>query len=160
EVAILEQIADQSPRSRVDDDRVWFGKGLQSRREIRGLSGDSPLLCLTYARKTADNNQTGTNADASLQPFACLEVEDSLDLSQARTHRSLGIIFMGLRIPEIGQQAIAHISGDKAIVPTDRFGGALLVRTQNLAQVLGIEARREPRRVDNIAEHNRDLPSL
>ena len=46
EVAIFEKIADQSPRSRVYDDRVWFGNGLQSRREIRSLPGDSPLLCL------------------------------------------------------------------------------------------------------------------
>src|SRR5262245_54152503 len=67
---------------------------------------------------------------------------------------------MGLRISEIGEQAITHVSGDKAVVPTDRLGDALLVRAQNLAQVLRIEARRERSRVHNITEHNSDLPPL
>src|SRR4029077_15226510 len=58
------------------------------------------------------------------------------------------------------EHAITHVSGDKAIVPTDRLGDALLVRAQNLAQVLGIEARRERGRVHDIAEHNRDLSPL
>jgi len=67
---------------------------------------------------------------------------------------------MGLGIPEIGQHAVAHVSGDKAIVAADRLGDTLLVRTQNLTQVLGVEARRERGRVYDIAEHNRDLPPL
>src|SRR5215510_15652233 len=73
EVAVFEQITDQSARSGIDDDRIWFGERLQARREIRGLPGDSPFLYLTYAGKTADNHQTGTNADASLQTFTYLE---------------------------------------------------------------------------------------
>ena len=141
EVAVFEQITDEPPRSRVDDDRVGFGEGLQPRREIGGLAGDIPFLCLADAGKAADNNQAGANADANFQPFACLEVADGLDLSQACAHRALGIIFMGSRIAEIGQHAIAHVSSDKAIVPADRLGGALLVCTQDLAQVLRVEAR-------------------
>jgi hypothetical protein len=65
----------------------------------------------------------------NLQLFARFEVTDGLDLSQGCAHRALGIIFMGLRIPEIGQHAIAHVSGDKAIVTRDHLGDALLERS-------------------------------
>jgi hypothetical protein len=60
--AVFEQITDEPPGSRVDDDRVGFGEALQPRGEIGGLAGDIPFLCLADARKAADNNQTGTNA--------------------------------------------------------------------------------------------------
>jgi hypothetical protein len=160
EVAVFEQIADQPPGSWVDDHGVGFGKGLQSRGEIGGLPGNIPFLCLTDTGKAAGNNQASSNADTNLQSLGNLEVTDGLDLSQASAHCALGIIFMGLWIAEISQDAITHVSRDKAIVPTDRLSGALLVRTQNIAQILGIEARRECSRVNNVAEHDRDLPPL
>src|SRR6202040_4431492 len=84
----------------------------------------------------------------------------STSLGQACAHCTLGIIFVGSWISEIGQHAVAHVSGDKAIVSADRLGGALLVYTQDLTEVLRVETRRERGRVHDIAEHHRDLPSL
>jgi hypothetical protein len=67
---------------------------------------------------------------------------------------------MGMRIAEIDQHAVAHILGDKAAGPADRVGNAAVISADHLAQILGIEAHRQRCRADQIAEHDRQLPSL
>jgi len=44
EIAVLEEIADQSARARGDDDRIRPGQGLQPGREVRGLANDRLFL--------------------------------------------------------------------------------------------------------------------
>ena len=41
-------------------------------------------------------------------------------MRQPRLHRAFGVVFMGLRIAEIGQHAVAHVFGDEAAVRSDR----------------------------------------
>ncbi len=74
--------------------------------------------------------------------------------------RALGVVLMRLRIAEINEHAVAHILGDKAAKAADGVGDAAMVGADDLAQILGIEARRQRRRADQIAEHHRQLPPL
>src|SRR6516225_273279 len=67
---------------------------------------------------------------------------------------------MRLRIAEIDEHTVAHILGDKAAKAGDDVGDAAMVGADDLAQILGIEARRQRRRTDQIAEHHRQLPPL
>src|SRR5262249_28228621 len=75
-------------------------------------------------------------------------------------HRALSIIFMRLRITEIDQHAVAHVSGDEAIEPGDDFGDGAVVGGDDLAQILWIESRRQLGRADEVAEHHRQLPAF
>jgi hypothetical protein len=67
---------------------------------------------------------------------------------------------MRLGIAEINQHAVAHILGDKTAKAANGVGDAAVVGTDDLAQILGIEARRQRRRADQVAEHHRQLPPL
>ena len=67
---------------------------------------------------------------------------------------------MRLRIPEIGQHSVAHILGDKAVEPADHLGNRGMISTDHLAQIFGIQPRRQCCRADQIAEHHRQLPAL
>ena len=83
-----------------------------------------------------------------------------LDERKAGAHRPLGIVLVRLRVAEIDQHAVAHVLGDKAVEAADRLGDAAVIGADHLAQVLGIEPRRERRRADEVAEHHRQLPAL
>jgi hypothetical protein len=67
---------------------------------------------------------------------------------------------MRLRIAEIDQDAVAHIFGDKAGEAGDGVGDAAMIGAENLAQILGVVARCERRRADQIAEHYGQLAAL
>src|SRR6185437_10742591 len=67
---------------------------------------------------------------------------------------------MCARIAEIGKYSIADEPGDNAVIGGDdsRAGGA--IGAEHLPHVLRIEARRERRRADQIAEHDGEMASL
>ena len=48
---------------------------------------------------------------------------------------------MRLREAEIHQDAVAHVPGDEAVGPGDYFGDSAVIRSDDLAQILGIELR-------------------
>src|SRR5262245_17876315 len=79
---------------------------------------------------------------------------------QPRSHSSVGIVLVRLRIPEVYKHAIAHISRHKAAKPRDRLGYGFLVGGKDLAQVLRVHALGECGRSDQVAEHDRYLASL
>jgi hypothetical protein len=72
----------------------------------------------------------------------------------------LGVMLVGQRIAEIGQHPVAHVLRDEPTGLADEIGAAAVIRADDLAQILGIEPRRECRRADQIAEHHRQLPAL
>src|SRR5262249_22945324 len=70
------------------------------------------------------------------------------------------VILMCARIAEIGEYSVADEPGDNAVVGGNdaRAGGP--IGAEHLPHVLGIEARRERSRADQIAEHDREMASL
>jgi hypothetical protein len=55
-------------------------------------------------------------------------------------HGALRRVLLGRRVPEIGHQAVAGMSGDKPAKPVDDVGRGVKVRVHNLAQLLGIQS--------------------
>jgi hypothetical protein len=53
----------------------------------------------------------------------------------------LGVVFMGVRVAEIGENAVAHVFCDKAAKALQYLGDAFVVFGDDLTQVLGIESR-------------------
>ena len=159
EIAVLEEIADQPARARGDDDRVRLGQGLQPGGEVRRFADDRLLLRRAFADQIADDDQPGGDPDARLELDGFdIEATDSVDHAQPRPDRPLGVVLMRLRVAEIDQDAVAHVLGDKAVELGDDLGDGAVIRGDDLAQILGIEPRRERGRADQIAEHHRQLP--
>src|SRR5277367_4125112 len=69
-------------------------------------------------------------------------------------------MFVGLRIAEIGEHAVAHIFGDEAALALDAICAAAMIGGDDRPHVLGIEQRRQRRRADEVAKHNRELAAL
>jgi len=73
----------------------------------------------------------------------CREPTDRVDDREPGAGRALGIVLMRLGIAKIDQHAVAHIFGDKTAKAADGVGHTAMVGADNLAQILGIEARRQ-----------------
>ena len=162
EVLQLEQIAEQPARALGDDDHVRFGDRLQARREVRRLADDAALLRLPRSDQVADDDQPGRDPDPHVQGRAGRgdEFRRGLDDGEPGLHGALGVVFVGLRIAEIGEHAVAHVFGDEAAVALDQLRAAAMIGADDLAHVLGIEPRRHRGRADEIAEHHGELAAL
>ena len=67
---------------------------------------------------------------------------------------------MRLGVAKIGQHAIAQVLGDEPFGLGDHLGAAAVIDANDLAQVLRIQPRRKGCRADEVAEHDRELPTL
>ena len=160
EVLQLEQITEKFSCAFGDDHAVRLGDPLQTRRQVRRLADDAALLRLSSSDQVADDNEPRGNADAGLQGSIRLEVGYRRNQLQRRANRPLGVVFMGLRIAEIHQHAIAHVFRHEPAEAANGVGDAFLIGRNDLAQVLRVHARRKCRRADQVREHHRDLAAL
>src|SRR5215469_6019204 len=67
---------------------------------------------------------------------------------------------MCLRVSEVRQHTVSHVLRDEAACLDNLLGAAAVIRANDLAQVLGIEASGESGRADEIAEHDRELATF
>jgi len=79
-------------------------------------------------------DQASASADAHLQRLNAGQLANRFDECQSASHRSLGIVLMGLGIAEIDQDAVAHVFGDKAAEALHSLSDALLISRNDLAQ--------------------------
>ena len=77
-----------------------------------------------------------------------------------RLNRPFGVVFMGSRVTEINQHAVAHIFGDKTIEPGDDLRHGAVIGSDELTQIFPIKTRRQRGRAHKIAEHHRNLAPL
>src|SRR5215472_16363129 len=161
EITVLEEIAHQPAGTRGDNDRVRFGQGLQPSGEIWRFTDDRLLLGRSCADQIADDHQSGGDAYArlGLDGFD-IEASHSIDDTQACSDRALGIVLMRMRVAQIDQYAVAHILGDKPVEGSDDIGNRAVKGGDDLAQILGIEPRRELGRAHEVAEHHRELTAF
>jgi hypothetical protein len=129
--------------------------------EVRCFTDDRLFLCRAFADQIADDHQPNGNPNARLELGGFdIEVPDRVDGAQPRPDRPLGIILMRPRVAEIDQHPIAHVLGNKTLEPRDGLGDGAMIGVDDPAQVLGVEARRECGRADQVAEHHCELPPL
>src|SRR5215467_837777 len=67
---------------------------------------------------------------------------------------------MRSRVAEIDQNAVAHVPTDEAVELGDHPGDGPVICGDDLAQIFGVEARRQRRRADEIAEQDRELTAF
>jgi len=161
EIAVFEESADEPTRAGRNHDRVRLCQGLHPGGQVRRFTDDRLFPSRSFADRIADHDEPGCDPDARLQ-FAGPDIEaaDGVDRAQPRPNRPLGIILMRSRIAEINHHAVAHVLADKAVEPGGDLGDGAMISGDDLAQILGIEARGERHHADEIADHHRQLPPL
>src|SRR5215469_14533657 len=85
---------------------------------------------------------------------------NSLDQCQASAHSPLCVILMRSRVAKVREHPIAHILRDKSTGLGDLLCAAAVIRADDLAHVLWVEARREGGRTHKIAKHHGNLAPL
>ena len=126
--------------------------------------GVSPIMPRSCASPAPTRSPT-TTSPVAMPTRTCrttrrLERCEPRDQVQSSPYRAFCIILVRLRIAEIGEHAVAHIFCHEPVEATHRLRDALLVGGNDLAQILGIHARRECRRADQVDEHHGDLTAL
>ena len=114
------------------------------------------------SHEIADHDEAGGDADAHLQlvPGARLQRPDDAGDFQSRPDRPLGIVLVGVRKAEIGENAVAHEFGDETVIARDHARAGVLIGADHLPHILGIEPRRQRGRAREVAEHDRQLAAL
>jgi hypothetical protein len=123
----LEQIADELSRVLRNDHAVRLGNALQARCKVWRLADNSLLLRSARTDQIADDYQSRCDAYARPQGRMGLQGGDRSHQLQPRAHGPLGVILMGLRIPEIDQDPVAHVLRYEATKALHGLCNALLV---------------------------------
>jgi hypothetical protein len=137
-------IAEHRARGRADEDLVRLRQCMQTRRQVRRLADDRGLRCGSLADLVADDHGSRGDADPHREFDPGRPRDHSIQLRhrihdiETRPHRTLGLVFMGARVAEIDEDAVAHILGDKAVVAPDHGTVAALIRTDHIAQIFGV----------------------
>ena len=119
------------------------------------------LLRRAFANQIADDHQPGGDPDARLElDGSDIEATDRVDDTQPGPDRALGVVLVRRRVAEIDQDTVAHVLRDKPIELADNTGDSAMIDGDDLAQILGIQVRRQRGRTRQIAEHHRQLPAF
>src|ERR1700738_3421097 len=145
EETALEEVADELTRACVDQDRVRLGEVLQSSGYVRGFADDRLLLRGTGAQQIADDDETGSDADAAAERRSGVRLQrrDCGDDIEPGHDRALSVVLVRLRIAEVDEDAVAHVLRDKPADAADRLGDMAMIGTDHLAKILGIEPCRQ-----------------
>ena len=161
EVPKFEQFSEEPTYTVSDDDGVRFGDRLKARREVRRLADTPPAPGRARAERSPTIT-TQSRSDPHLQGSAGdgFELRRRFEEFEPCAHRAFRVVFMGLRIAEIGQHAVAHVFGDETAVALNACRRAPMVGADDVSHVLGVEPARQRCRADEIAEHHCELATL
>src|SRR6266850_6650202 len=104
--------------------------------------------------------QTESELDTFLSLQTGIQVFHGIEDTQARSYRSLGVIFMRLGIAKIDQETVAQELSGVSFIALDDFSTDFLVCAYHVPIVFGIEFAGEFGGIDEITEHYRELPSF
>ena len=144
EITQTKQIAEQAARGGGDDNRPGLGQGLKAGRKVRRVPDHGVLAQRTLAAELADHHQAAGDADAHRERFrgARLKPPNRGNDIEARSHGSLGIVFVRAGIAEIGQDSVAPEIAEEAVIGLhDADAGGVIV-IHHRAHILGIESGR------------------
>ena len=153
EIVHLEQTADLPSGDIGDYHRVWLGQSLQASRQVGCFTNHRLLLRRARAEQITDNDEPRRDADAQLQPLAQIEKRHRIDERKPGAHGSFGVILMRVRVPEIRENAVTHVFGDKPVKPRQHRGDGFVIGADDITQILGVEPCCKLRRADEITEH-------
>ena len=157
-----ERSADEPKGGLGDEKLTGFRFLLQAGGKIGRMAGDSGRFASACADEVADDHPTRRDPDPRLER-GLLGQSDRTDRGQGlqtRAHGAFRLVLMRRRPAEIGKDPVAEILGDVAAIAGDAAGDRILIATQDISSVLGIELLDQGGRPDEIAEQDRQQPAL
>ena len=100
------------------------------------------------------------DADPDLLALAGLHPGDRRNEFKPGPHRSLGVVFMSVRMTKVHQDPVAHILRDVSTKLAYGFFGTARISGEDISQIFRIHADGERRRPDQVSEHHRDLTAF
>jgi hypothetical protein len=79
---------------------------------------------------------------------------------QSGIHGTPGVVFMGLRIAEVDQEAVPEVLGNMAIKAVDHLITGCLIGAHHVSEVFGVELAGQDGRVYDIAKQDRELATF
>ena len=149
---------DLTLHARGDEHRSRLGQRLHAR-------GDIGRFAEHFAGRI-DHHRPALEADAGGKLRRALAGVPGVELGkraldrERRAHRAFGVVLLRVRIAEQRHQPVAELLQHMAAKPGHRRRGFVEIGVDEVAPVLGVELRREARRADEIAEHDRDRAAL
>ncbi len=137
---------DEPARRLRQNDRVHRRVVFEARRKVRHHARHGVRFVHAAGAHLADQHaagvhrQPGREVDAALGLQRLAERRDLVDDLERRVGGAAGRVLVRPRVAEIGHDAVAEVLGDHAAASFDRRGADRLVKSQQLAQVLGIHA--------------------
>jgi hypothetical protein len=142
-----------------DHHRARVGDLLDPRCEIGHQADDRvPLGDGAVVAQVADHDAAGVDPDPDLEchtePVAqlCTGVAQCHDEVQAGEYRSPGVVLVGGRVAEAGEDAVAGVVHQGAAVPADGLPGRRAVDGEQVAQLLGLDLLGQRRGADQVGE--------
>ena len=162
EVFEFEKLGDEAVRRLGDRHLAGPGDPLKTCRQVRRVPDHPALVRLTGAQEVADHDDASRDADPHLKtaPVRRPQPGNPLGKREPGAHRSLRVVFVGTRIPEIREDGVAHVLRDVAVLELDRFRARLAAASDRLPHFLGIKSRGQSCRTDEVGKHDRQLPPL
>ena len=135
----------QPPGDGAERDRAGCGRLLQPRRHVHGLAGRERRV------DVVDDELAGFDPDAGLEP----ELVHRFQHVEGCANGAFGVVLVRLRHAEGRHDGVACELLHRAAVQADALRGALEVARHLAAHDLGIAAREQRRRVDEVDEQDR-----
>jgi hypothetical protein len=100
------------------------GQRLGASGQIGRLADHALLLSGARTNEVAHHDKPGGDTDAHLQENTGggRELRHRLDEGKPSADRALGLMLVCLRVAEIGEYSVAHVSGDEPTVFDDHLG--------------------------------------
>jgi hypothetical protein len=135
---------DESPGRLADRHGIRRSQSLQACSDVgcftqRQLFLSAASTHLAYHDQPSMDPQAYSQADAFILLQADVQSPHGVENAQCCPHGPLGIVFVGLRIAKIDQQAIAEILGNGSVKVLDDCSAGGLIGAHNLAQVFRVE---------------------
>jgi len=89
-----------------------------------------------------------------------MELLQGIENTQTRGDSSLCFVFVALWVAKVHEETISKVLSDVSIVASYDFCTGTLIFTYHFSVVFGVELAGEPGRIDQVAEHHRQLPSF
>ncbi len=137
-------------------------EGLKTGCDIWRVSDDEMVAEFALATDTTHVHQTrgDTNADSKRSDGWRFKPRDSGGNIQSGAHRSLCIILVRLGIAEYREYPVASEIRQKAIIESSDARAGRVVGVHDRAHIFRIKASGKGSRVDQIADHDRQMTAL
>ena len=141
-----------------DEHGSWLGSALDARGNI-GRFAEHFAGRVDHRRAAIEADARGELGQAFRGVPGGEVSERALD-GEGRAHGPLGVVLLRVRIAEQRHQPVAEFFQDVAAEARHRRRGPVEIGPDRIAPVFRVEPRRERRRTDQIAEHDRDRAAL